>query len=158
MPAQSHTRKSATIIMGDEMTKEEQKALCEKLRAEAEEALAAMDPTRSYVPGSGYTAWENTWVGTCMSASNSCKKLGKETTATKEWFEKTEWCDKHLEQYNTHSGWMNCDQQPPMATYDTTLPARMQPKKKMKIVFYRKNEKKNIDAYKYSQHISAISE
>ena len=57
--------------MGDEMTKEEQKALCEKLRAEAEEALAAMDPKRSYVPGSGYTTWENTGapsINTCFSA------------------------------------------------------------------------------------------
>ena len=54
---------STTIIMSDDSTKEEMRALCAKLRAEAEEALAAMDPTRSYVPGSGYTAWENTLAG-----------------------------------------------------------------------------------------------
>eukprot|EP00918_Siedleckia_nematoides_P005401 GHVU01011918.1.p1 GENE.GHVU01011918.1~~GHVU01011918.1.p1 ORF type:complete len:131 (-),score=11.77 GHVU01011918.1:328-720(-) len=51
-------------------TEEQQKALCEKLRAEAEAALAAADRTRSYVPGSGYTAWENTLAGTYMSAEN----------------------------------------------------------------------------------------
>ena len=57
------------------LTEEQQKAYCEKLRAEAEEAIAAMDPTRSYVPGSGCTAWENTLAGNYMSASNPYTKL-----------------------------------------------------------------------------------
>ena len=84
--------------MSDDSTKEELKALCAKLRAEAEEALAAMDPTRSYVPGSGYTAWENTLAGTYMSADNPYRQF-----------------------FLPREG-----QQPPMATYENTKPAWMQ--------------------------------
>ena len=85
--------------MSDDSTKEELKALCEKLRTEAEEALAAMDPTRAYVPGSGYTAWENTLAGTYMSADNPYRQFFLP----------------------------RADQQPPLPVYDNTAPAWIQP-------------------------------
>ena len=83
------------------MTPEEQKAFTKQAIREAEEAFTAADPTRHYVSGSNLTAWENTSC-TYMSADNPYKR-----------FFMPAW-----------------QQQPPMTTYDNTLPAWMQPEQK----------------------------
>ena len=56
------------------MTPEEQKAFTEQARREAEEAIIAADPTRHYVPGSNFTAWDNT-LAYYMSADNPYKRF-----------------------------------------------------------------------------------